>query len=495
VTAALLATLLFAGACGGGDDDNADVAGPSAVDPGTLSGASSTTVIGEGVLTAPGEPGSPDAGGTATGSPTGPAGKPAAPSGASGPGSPSAPTEVGHGMTDDEIAIGIWYVPADSTAGTAVGVEAANEGVDGKGQAQAVVDFVNDNGGIAGRQIVPSWYELSSAEVVTPEGRVREAQRMCATWTEDAKVFAIVSGGVGYNEGIVECAAKAQTPYIVPSSQYLDEEWTARVNPYLYVLTGFTVERREQTMLSQLAARGFFDKGARVGLMIEGTSPAYKAGVDRALKPALEKLGVEVVSEVVYPDWISSPWPNYVLQFQQAGVTHVLFTASSGLYVPVMLFMRSADSQSYRPEYGGLGSDHLPSSLANNAPAAQLENAVATGWQPTSDLAEDPGPINARESQCREIQVAAGQPPRHGQAVAYCDALFFLRDALGAATALTPDGMASVVDGYGTSWMSAASWSTRFGRGRHDGVDVVRDLAFDGDCACFVYTGEIVRAQ
>lgn len=415
-----------------------------------------------------------------------------------GPGS-DGPSPVGRGITDDEILIGItWYDMEAVARGDAIlggGDGGAPGGQGGKSVPQAVVDYINDHGGIAGRKIVPIYHEINAAAVLTKEGRAREAQRMCARFTEDAEVFAVALAH-GWSDEIVTCAVKARTPHVAPDAQYVDEKWAAEIGPFLYVPTGFTVERRERTMVERLAAQGFFDGDAKVGLLIDGTSPAFKKGADRALKPALAKLGVEVAREVVYPDWFNSPWANYVLQFQSAGVTHVIWGAG---YSSPLLFMRAAENQQYRPLYGGIGSDRLPAEVAEDAPVEQLRRVTAFGWQPFKDLSTDSGPITARDAECRGLMEEAGQQiERPGQsewfADGYCDTLFFLRDGLNSAPALTPEGMASAVGAFGTSWESTISWSTRFSPGRYAGADTVRDLAYRPGCSCFEYTTQRIKA-
>ncbi len=99
---------------------------------------------------------------------------------------------------------------------------------------------------------------------------------------------------------------------------------------------------------------------------------------------------------------------NAVLKFRSAGVTHVI-TVPTGGALP-FAFMPSAESQGYRPRYA-MNSLEIPAFVDLNVPNAQLKDALAVGWLPTSDVLTPQRPNdNPAERLCfRDHQ----QPIRH----------------------------------------------------------------------------------
>ncbi|HEX2040789.1 MAG TPA: ABC transporter substrate-binding protein, partial [Acidimicrobiales bacterium] len=348
------------------------------------------------------------------------------------------------GITDTTIHLGFPYADATAynAAATGLGGNATFQGVDDpKGVQQAVIDWFNANGGIRGRKIVPVWHELKVSNAVTKEGRVRDAQTACATYTEDNKVFAYLGSGQWTEDNIVECGIRTKTVQVdmwsVRTGVWLSDKRFGEAGPYYYSLNGMSTERRERAVVESLARQGFFTPGARVGLLIED-APSIRQGVANALKPALAARGVNVVTEAVYPDIIESPWDTYVLQFQTNTVTHVLFSASTSLSWPTLLFMRAAENQTWRPKYG---IDGLPGIwLLDNAPKDQLRNTRGVAWVP-GYLGETYGPVSDRDATCREIMKKKAYPETLGSP--FCDYLFFLKDGLERADALTPAGLAA----------------------------------------------------
>lgn len=388
------------------------------------------------------------------------------------------------------LEIGISYLNAEQALIllTAVGGDPTGLQVgDPKKQAQLVVDYVNSHGGIANRQIKPIYYEVDRSQQ-------NQGQRMCAAFTEDNHVALMVVQSP--EDGtIVQCAADHKTPLVLSGfdNSYIDQERFAKIGDYYYTTTNFLADRREKTYVDSLVSQGLLSKSSKVGLLTFD-NPDIKRSVAKSLKPALAAHGITVADEVVYPDTIESPWPNYVLQFQTHDIDRVLFAAGGGSIVPI-LFMRAADNQGFRPQYG-LASDNFLGFVASNVPKSQLEGARAIGWVPYADLSADFGATPAASSNnalCREIMTKGGEPPSAGFGLGYCDGLFFLKRTLDAAGQVSPAALAAAVAALGDSYTSVWHYGSRFGAGRHDGADVVRPAAFDGGCTCFRYTGPASR--
>ncbi len=478
VGAALVSIALIASACGDDDDDAATTsAAPPSSAPSTEAPSSSTSDT----------PGST------------PASTPASTPDSSEPGSTDfSDLETGKGVTADTIKVGISWINSDTNIDAEYGTDfgqAPGTGTQGD-WAQIIVDYLNANGGIAGRQIEPVFFRYSAASLGTADTRAQSEQAMCAQFTEDNEVFAMVP--VVSTEGVItQCAADTNTPMIGigNADEGVDAGRFDEIGDVWYRPEWMTEDRALQTLVDRLLEHDFFGTDAKIG--IAGLDhPAEQRAIENALLPALEAAGLEVVSQIAYPDVIASPWETYVQRFRTDGVTHVLWT---GWPTPGF-FMRAAEDQGYRPVYAMTSQAQvgvLPDSVGGLAPADQLIGARAIGWSTYYDFAAadyvDNEPITEADAECRAIFADHGLDPFISTAPVYCTALFFLKAALESAPALTSEGMAAGVAALGQGFVPVSSAAAAFPGGRHDGVSQVFDMVFDNEgCRCFVYEGDPV---
>lgn len=463
--------------------------GAGAADPAARSDVAGGTAADAAAATASTVSGSSEGGAGPAGARGGRAGA----AGASGGGGAGGPGKIafGRGITDTTIRLGFWHADAAAynAAGAALGGSANfYQADDPKGIQSAVIDYVNAHGGIAGRKIVPVWHELLASNAATKEGRIRDAQTACATYTEDNSVFAFMGSGQWTEDNIVECAARTKTVLVdewsARTGVWLSEKRMAQAGDYYYTVNGLTAERRERAMVDALARQGFFTPGAKVAVMTEN-QPSIREGVNRGLKPALAAKGVNVATEIVYPDIIESPWQSYVLQLQTERVTHVIFSAATSEGWPTLLFMRGAESQTYRPQYGISG---LPAVwIQGNAPREQLRNARGMTWL-AGFFGEQYPPLSETDKTCRSIMRPKGYPEAIGGP--WCDYLLFLKQALEQADALTPAGLAAAAGRMGGAWRSTRTFdgATMFEPGRRDGAHLGRTMAWSEPKGRFDFT-------
>jgi hypothetical protein len=396
-------------------------------------------------------------------------------------------------VSDDKIEIGLPTTDAR-------GASAAYAALSGVGGAftgdytragNAVVEYLNARGGMAGREIVPVWHSFNAGNYVTQAGREQEQQGACATWTQDHAVFAVSAAGMN-TDVFVQCMADSNTIF-VPFAWManLSRDRVRELHELWYAPHGLMAARRERNLVEGLWEQGFFDDDAKIAMLIEDT-PGSRDGVDGGTKPALAAHGLELALEIVYPDQIQSPWPNYILQLQSAGITHVLMSTTTGSIWSTVFAMRSAEDQQYRPRWG-IASDNGPSGLlGTQAPRVQLERAQGIGWQPGADIGNLP-PQSPPAEVCAQINRDASQPDN--TADAYCEVLFFLKTVLDRVDEVSPAGVARAVAslGEGFTSMSTIGGRTAFSDERHDGPAVYHDLVFDEECAedhaCFRYDG------
>lgn len=401
---------------------------------------------------------------------------------------PAPPVRFSQGVTPTTIKIGAFIASYEGLE--AKGLNLGNARV----QAQAVADYINKHGGIAGRKVVLTFATMQA----TSNNWEADEQKICTQFTEDDHVFAVVYSLISMGKALLPCLAQHNTPLIAAGGGPGDAQTMQQyADDYVYS-GGMNLTRVAETYVDRLAAQGFFGGGAKVGLVRANDTSFARAA--NALKSRLAGHGVQLTREVVVDAQTSvsgtaSQMPNAVLKMQQAGVNRVLFLDNATLAV---LFAIQAAGQNYYPRYG-LSSLSAPATLLEpNVPARALAGAVGTGWIPTLDVSAAQETPNPAMKLCKQIMVAAGEGnvSRAGenQQRLYCDGFFFLQRALGRATELTPRGLRDQLEQLGTRYPSAITFSTSFGPGRHDGAAAVRDFAFTSGCSCFRYTSRPTKA-
>ncbi|MEY2470552.1 MAG: hypothetical protein QOF21_3250 [Actinomycetota bacterium] len=393
---------------------------------------------------------------------------------------------TGPGVTAGEIKIGITLVQTGSVFGDVTGVPI--DFGDTRAQANAVVDFVNKNGGIAGRKVVPVFYNFDLARPGLSDGQ--SEQEACSAWTEDSRVFTAINTSLA-RQALLVCLASRGVPAI-HDGMPIDEQTLSKYRGFWYTGYGgaaLTLDRLAEKQVKVFAQQGFFGDNAVVGIE-HFDDPAYKRVIEEVFKPELAKAGVKKVVLQAAPRGGFDATP-YVTSFRRQGVTHVLFFGEESLYA--LFFMRAAGVQAYKPRYGlhtGMAMGQL---LQQAAPDAQLANSNAMGWTPVVDVdnAHDPGPVSPRNTLCIDIQRKAGQDMSNRSAaitaIGYCDGLFLLQDALAKVPRVDVAGLAAGITGLGRSYVSPGVFGTNFAR--PDGVDSYRDVQFSQDCKCFQYVG------
>lgn len=410
--------------------------------------------------------------------------------GSSAGGAASAPGSVGPGVTDKEIAIGISLFKVGA-AGQSLGVDVSYGNTEK--QAQAVVDWANANGGIAGRKVKPVYYTVDFGRA----GQVSDGQfeqEACAKWTEDNKVLAAVNNTMA-RETLLTCLA-SRGVFGIHDALPVDVPTMDRYRLYYYNNAATTLDRRASFQVTALGRRGYFE-GAVVGIMYYN-DPAYKRIVDNIYIPLLKRYGAKDVKLQAAPRGGAQEAQTAVAQFQRDGVTHVTFFGEAGLYA--LFFSRAAENQLYRPKYF-LNTDHQLLVLQSGAPPQQLVNSTVQGWLPSLDVdnARDPGIISPKQELCLQIERNAGQDMSERgarfTAELYCDGIFFLKHVLDAASSLTAAGVAAVVAGLGSSYVSPTTFATSFSNTRHDAPSAYRDAVYrcsssTCDSGYFVYVGQ-----
>lgn len=439
-------------------------------------------------------PGATSPGGTPSG---GTAAAPA-PGGTGGRGAAAgvSPGKSGPGFSASEIKIGISLFRPGSVS-KQFGIDAAYG--DGEKQAQAVVDYVNAHGGIAGRKVKPVYYTVDFAKSNFQNGQF-EAES-CEKWTNDDRVFAAINNAMARAQ-ILPCLAKKGVP-AVHDGLPIDEQRLAPYRNFYYSGAGpkaLTIDRIATVVPKALGARGFYKpsggKPTVVGI-IHYDDKFYGDVVNKKMVPAIKSLGVQKVVIQAAGYGATTPDSTYVARFQQEGVTHVQFLGEANAYP--MTFMAAAENQGYRPKYG-ISTEQYPNLLESTSPVPreQLANVTGIGYSQLLDVNNpaDPGPTGPNDRLCLDIQKRAGQNMAERgarfTATTYCSGLFFFKQSLDSAEALTPAGLAKAVAALGNRFSSPGTFNpTSYSAFKHDGATSYREFEWRNNA--FVYTSGIKR--
>ena len=198
------------------------------------------------------------------------------------PDDPSELTASWRGVTEDTITIGVSMLNFDLLQ--EMGLTAAGWG-DQQGVFQALVDDLNANGGILGRNVVAVYDYYSPIDA-------SDAERACTVLTQDNEVFAAVLGFVGPLAGTADpCFVGTNNTPLVGGEQTPDELVQATA-PWFNVEP--STEDHTSNLLDLLVQTGRSD-GTRVFVVSHQAS----AGDESLVLDGLGERGIEVVGNAV----------------------------------------------------------------------------------------------------------------------------------------------------------------------------------------------------
>jgi hypothetical protein len=405
---------------------------------------------------------------------------------------------TGHGYDAQHVYLG-FPTNTDVSKAAPAGLGASAFG-DQEGQIKAVVADANRHGGLFGRTIVPVFHDMKTADLqANPEN---QAQATCVALTEDHTVVAVINIVAAIDlPTFYACLAKHGTPIISAGFIPVDDQLFATYAPYLYKTTSASFTALSPVWIDRLIAMGYFhgwntaagasaSTPAKVGLLYPNRQPQQR--IFAALKSRLAAKGIQVVKDFQYDasslDRESADMSNAVLQFRDAGVTHVLSSEAD-----VLLFMTAADGQHYRPRYG-LNSYHAAAvQLQGTVPASQLVGSMGVGWLPITDVdaAHNPGSVGPGEKRCREIMSKAGQDISSAApavvAFALCDGVHMVAQGMSVSGSPTPQGLRDGLSSVGATFQSALTWRCALAN-RYDLPGAVRDFRYDNGAYHYVST-------
>lgn len=351
---------------------------------------------------------------------------------------------------------------------------------------QGLVTDWNRRGGLGGRRIVPTYFELRS----TSSNFAADLQAACTQFTQDERVDAVLSITGAYSEAFAKCMG---TTPVLAGDYALGDAVALGGTPHYFAPDALTTDRRVLAVL-----RRYVSRSDVVGVIVEDC-PYNQRTYEQTFLPEADRLGLNVKDHVrtrcmqSLSDLQSqaSDMQGAVLRFRQRGVTKVLFVSGSNEGNLVLLFMTAAEGQSFTPRYA-FSSAAGPALQEANTPKRQLANSAVLGWLPALDSSQFTS-TTVMEQCAAAVQRGAGVSPRSPldryQAGAACD-LFTLYDAALRATQGQSDPSLIKDALHRVSLVSAASLEGAVDLSRRqDGPQRARTVAWVTGCSCFRYTG------
>ncbi|MEX0875803.1 MAG: ABC transporter substrate-binding protein [Actinomycetota bacterium] len=397
----------------------------------------------------------------------------------------------GQGVTDKEIQIGIVDQGNIQAAfGNYFGFDTGPAYTD-RQKGEALVKWVNDHGGIAGRKVKPVWSHYDPNQ----ESLDEDLATRCAAFTQDSHVFVTIPFGIGW-----ECYSKRRLVALDGIVAQFHQREYEKASAYMYSVYGMTTDRVARTVVQGLADAGFF-KGGKIGL-IYFDWPGWKAAVPD-LEAALKSRGLKLTDKVEiirYGDaatlgQASSAAANAVLRFRSKQIDRVLFFDAT--FLGPGMFMQQAENQGYRPRYG-MHSGFSLDAIINDPqpgltpPVSQLSGSMAVGWIPVGDVGKRAAVSDGR-ALCRSIMKSANVYA-NDEPIGMCETLFLLKAALERADEVSVAGLQRSIESLGDSYGPRIGWGTLFGPKRHAGGSAYRTLKFVDGCKCYEYVGGVKSA-
>lgn len=401
--------------------------------------------------------------------------------------SPSAPPAP----PKEELVIGFLR---QTGTGESAGFTTPEQG-DVENQINTLMQFINDNGGLAGHPVRASIRTVD----INNTGRPQE-EATCRAFAEEDGAFAVVPLALIYAESRA-CYADRGVVLVDPTPFHQPESLYTSLAPHIIQTSYPSTEKLTRAQAEALSRAGFFDDpGFSLGFVGPDT-PQFRRVFEETFVPTYAAYGVTVDDTAwIANDSIQSAQTgssNASLRFATGGITHVVFYGNS-LLAP--LFMKNAEGNAYFPRYGLTSFDQLLFMADQWSTEQSLTNSVGAGFSPALDVPDSelafPTPA---EQPCIDLMRAGGNTwdsrTDAKNALGYCDAVFLMKqaaDTLGGGS-LTAQTLYDAVFTLGDSYQSSLAIGTSIQRGSGVVSSQYRPLAYDNGCGCYQYTGGAVR--
>jgi hypothetical protein len=154
---------------------------------------------------------------------------------------------------------------------------------DQEATAQIFVDWINDNGGIGGRQIEPVYRTFNPIP-----GQEPSSLTTCTELTEDEEVFAVLGVFIDFSGDAHLCLARDHNTILL--THELEQPWIDEAPPGLLITPDSVLEDDARNLITLLDQEGTLDDRT-VAVLAETRG---QARVDDVIVPGLEEIGAEL---------------------------------------------------------------------------------------------------------------------------------------------------------------------------------------------------------
>lgn len=410
--------------------------------------------------------------------------------------SSAAPAPVaGRVLRATTTTLRIGFVVPDTTLVVSYPPSATHE--DLKAIVLALVDDLNERGGLAGRQVVADVYTVPLDPNESSSARQSDEEAACRSLTEDDHVFAVIAiDAVDYSAA---CFAQHGTPVFTrTASDRLDDAALSALAPWVLPDDTPDLDTMAHVMADAFARKHVVDK--HMAVAAPDTSSDRRA-VEHVLIPALQRYGGAVnPGDVAYvvpdaPD-AGPAARNAVLRWNQDRVREVvIFDAGPGGWP---MFATAAQSAGFTPTWllDSLDWPQYALDDPGDSPPPTERSVVQAAWYPIYDVHDSRYPLTAQERQClATVNAALGTSYSHRAenqgdgALFTCRALALAKHVLApfAGRALVASQLAARLHALGARYHPPDTPGASFAPSKSDGLDYYRTAAYDSSCTCMTY--------
>jgi ABC-type branched-subunit amino acid transport system substrate-binding protein len=266
--------------------------------------------------------------------------------GGEGAGSANSAADATRGLTDDTLKLGVIGVDFGALAQAGLTPDLGDQ----PKIFQSVVDQINEDGGIGGRQVE---LRLTMIDVLAgPES----GDAACLEMTQDFGAFAVVLTPA-VSRSVANCVSVLNETLTLNSTGF-DDALYGDAQGRLFSAgsdTSMTTNRQAEGWAQMLHDEGVLE-GKTIGVVTDELSPEFSNAANDSLVPKLEELGYEVPVNTTLPcpegDRDCAQQESAVQQMKDAGVDFV-FMGAANTVGPT--FVQAAENLDFDPEWAANG--------------------------------------------------------------------------------------------------------------------------------------------
>ena len=359
---------------------------------------------------------------------------------------------------------------------------------------QALVNDVNQRGGLLGHKIVPVWgvEDTASSDFSTM------MQSICAAFTQDHHVIAVLGAGVGYEDILSQCLAKAGVvAFDATRSTGVPDDQDLSTHPGYVVSSEPSANVYSLVAITSTVSDGWVTPRTKLGVL-NFTCPEGNRVWANTVEPYLASHGLTVAvhSTISCPAGASDlgsaaqAVQSAELKMHASGVDTVVITD-----IPLVVFAEDAESQHWYPHYVASEGGAMYQAYLT---ADQLKNIHSAGWEPTYDLdAQHQSTLTPSQHECLDALTRGGfNGAVASEYTAYfslCGGLDLYERAIAGAKSLSSPLVLRATDALSDTFVSPMllGGRTLLAQGRHAAAVQYRSIVYDTTCSCFTYQGPV----